>query len=145
MKENLIRYVRSLSIGGVLLEQISNLYDQCQSLVADAIEEIIVSEIIDKEGIKSYDLLYFFSNKYIIEIENFVSQPEIWIINRINPSYVKFTSTDFNMVEAQASSRLAVTAMWGSSMGGFGMNPKAAGQNCLHVLAVMKRYVISAF
>lgn len=140
MKVEFTSYVRSLGIGNTLLSHIGVLCDECQQLAIEPFEEMAVSEIVQADGSKSYDLLYFFSNEFVCEVENFVSNPVIWLASfREGPECAKFQKMDFDLKNPTATSRFSFEAHWGPF---FSIQPKACGENCLHLLKLAKRYVI---
>lgn len=143
MNETFSKYVRSLGIGEALFAHIEALSDQCQRLAPEPFEEIAVSEVVQQDGSKIYDLLYFFSNGFICEVENFVSNPTIWLAPlQSGPAWLKIEKVDFDLKEAKPTSRFSVDAHWWSA--GFTIHPKACGDNCTHLLKLTKRYLIRA-
>jgi hypothetical protein len=141
MKESFIKYAQSVGLGEPLQQLVDKLYTECLCIADDEIEEIIISDIVQQDGTRVYDILYFFSKSLVFEIENFVAQPKIWIaVLSPDPKAVLIVErTDFDLKEAKKSSRIFVQIRWGNS---FLINPKGSGDNCLHVFDVMKRFLV---
>jgi hypothetical protein len=144
MNDNFINYARSVvGLGDALIARVEGYYEQCQSLIIEPIEDIIVNDIIQQDGARLFDTLYFFTKGLAFEIVNFVSDPTIWIapLKSLNDGWVQIIQTDFDLKEAKPTSRISVVITWPGGLGG-SMSPKASGQNCVHVIDVLKRHVL---
>lgn len=112
MKDEFNTYLVSLDMTSVLIDRISKLYDIYEKIISEKneeIEDIFVSEYIDKEGARNYIDLWFFTKKYFLISHNFIQSDE-WTISYSYKSIRNLTMNmkDYDFIKATDKSRIQV-------------------------------------
>lgn len=135
-------YYKSLGMGPVLIEKMSAIQDQFMHIVDDPPQDVVVSEYVTDDGQRQYLGAFFFSNKFVYEVENLMSeQPKLWIAKLAdNIGSLGLTPRDYDFHEAKPASRLNLECQWhrGTS---FELNIKTSGENCSHLLQIITKYL----
>lgn len=72
MKEEFIKYLKSVDITETLRKRIETIYKFFGEICPDTITDIFISDYIKDDGSREYGSAWFFSNKYCMEAKQFV-------------------------------------------------------------------------
>lgn len=142
MNQEITNYLKSLGMGEILIEKIGTYYNNFYRIYGETMDDAVISEYINEDGQRQYESLFFFSENHVFEVSNFLlAESKMWIscLNG-NISYLGFTHKDFDYIAPTASSRLNVDTKWKQGTS-FILNIKASGNNCLHLLNIVQKYM----
>lgn len=109
MKPAFRAYLESVGIVGALLERVDAIIRFYESLPAQEILQIFVSEYVKEDGSREYEALWFFSMNFMMEAKGFVRGDDFDmapIAGRV--SYWRIQKSDYDFVRATEKSRLNV-------------------------------------
>jgi len=76
MKEESIKYLKFIGMGDILIgrvEEIYKFYEEILARLDDEIEDIFVTDNIQSDGLRQYESVFLFANKYVLEAKLFIS------------------------------------------------------------------------
>jgi hypothetical protein len=141
MKEGFTQYLTSIGIGEPIanrVEKIYEFYDEILRSMGDEIQDIFITDYIQKDGIRQYENLWFFSDKFVMEAKLFISQDDfdfLYLKQRV--SYLKVIKENYDFKEATELSRLNVE--WHSGRSGGLL--KASKENCSKLAEIVLKYL----
>lgn len=135
-------YYKSLGMGKLLIKKMSALHDQINSIMGDQPQDVVISEYVTEDGERQYTTVLLFTNKFVYEIENFISDsPKIWIAKLVkNIAYIALTPKDYNLMNVTKASRLNLECRWPQGLN-FILDIKTSGDNCKHLLEILNKYI----
>lgn len=142
MDKNFTDYYTSIGMGSVLIEKMSTIHDQFIHIVDDPPQDVVVSEYVTKDGQRQYIGAFFFSNEFVYEVENLMSEsPKIWIAKLTgNIGSFGLTPKDYDFHDAKPASRLNLECIWQRGTH-FVLDVKTSGDNCSHLLEIINKYL----
>ena len=141
MKSEFIEYCKTLGMGDSLIQSVSTLCEEQERLLSNRFEDVFVGDYITGEGKREYDTLHFFSKDFLVEIMNFIAEPQVWVA-KFSQSVMCMESTksEYDFLTCTDRSRWALEVRWASL--DFVIRPRASGNNCAQLLAVIRKYVL---
>jgi hypothetical protein len=136
MNQPFLDYLSSVGMASPLVARVAALEHECKLLTPEEITHYFVSEVIQQDATRQYLTLCFFTNHYVFELENFVSQPRLWIAKLDHVENCECEAMDFDFASARESSRLNAVLRWAGL--GYTLDLKASGQNCMQLVRVVK-------
>jgi hypothetical protein len=141
MRKEFIKYLVSIGIiTRALRERIETIHEYCKELCSNEITDIFITDYIKEDGLREYENLWFFSEKYCMEAKNFRAVEDLDIIpikKRITYWNIKMHNYDFK--KATNTSRLFLSIMFDVDMSG---DFKAAKENCDYLKEIIFKYVM---
>lgn len=141
MNNNFEEYLeRIVFVSDPIYEKIDDIYDLWMNLDSGLeIEDIFVSEYVDKKGIKEYQGVYFFTKEFILATEGFGKEYALLLmplINSITNIDMRLDSYDFN--RARPNSSMSLTANMDVSNY---FELRATHKNCDHLKKIFVKYI----
>lgn len=121
-----------------LLSRIRFVYDVASEMCPEEIEQVFVTDYINKDNTRTYESIWFFSKGYCLEAHNFVTENSIDIVplSKIYRFEVSFKDYDFK--KATPESRLQSSIQFQEqTVGDF----KAAKENCDVLRDILLKYI----
>ena len=140
MKEEFIKYLKSIGLTETLCKRIETIYEFYRDLCPDEITGIFVTDYIIEDGSREYENLWFFSKKYAMEAKQFITKDDFDILpikNRIN--YWTIQKWDYDFKKATEKSRLYLR--FDQDTGKYG-EFKASKENCDYLRDIILKYVL---
>jgi hypothetical protein len=112
MQEGFTQYLSSIGIGGPIanrVEEIYAFYDEILRRIGDEIQDIFMTDYIQQDGIRQYENLWFFSDKFVMEAKLFINKDDFdffYLKQRVD--YLRVTKENYDFKEATEQSRLNV-------------------------------------
>jgi len=139
MKEDFIRYLNSIDIPVPLRENIQKAYEFYQGICPDEITGIFVTDYVKKDGIREYENLWFFSEKYCMEAKQFVIKDDFDIVSIQKHVYRwRIEKRDYDFKEATDMSRLTLYFVLESQITA---GLKASKGNCDYLRDIFIKYI----
>lgn len=139
MKEEFIRYLRSINIPVPLGENIQKAYEFYKETCPDEITGIFVTDYMKKDGTREYENLWFFSEKYCMEAKQFIIKQD-FDITPIQKHVYRWSikKRDYDFKEATDNSRLTLHFFLGNNIIG---DLKASKENCDYLRNIFIKYI----
>lgn len=140
MKAEWSEYLEGIGIRALFMKRAEEVVDFYANLYRDHINDIFVSEYIDKDGNRQYEGMWLFSDERVCEAKNFLhednydsaiikNQVKLWRIKKI----------DYDFKSATSKSRLVVEFSLVTNISG---TLKASHSNCDHLRDSFTRYLL---
>ena len=139
MKEEFIKYLESIDITKSLQGRIERIYECYKKLCSNEITGIFITDYIKEDGLREYENLWFFSEKYCMEAKQFISTDNFDITpikKRIN--YLNIEKKYYDFKKATDKSRLFLRIGLGFEITG---ELKAAKENCDYLKKIILKYI----
>ena len=122
-----------------LLNRIQLVYDVASEMCPETIEQIFITDYINKENTRAYESIWFFSKGYCMEAKDFVTDYSIDIIP-INKKIYRYEIIlkDYDFKTATPESRLQLSIQFEEGLFG---DLKAAKENCDVLRDIILKYV----
>lgn len=133
-------YIDKLNLSRIMRERIDEVLIMNQRIISDDFKDIIINDTKSQDGEINYNSLWIFSEKYMIECKNFLSENNFDIAplnKKIYYAYIK--PFKFNLISADSSSSVEVYFNFSNSLSG---TLTATGLNCNQVLKIYKTYIL---
>jgi hypothetical protein len=144
-REQISQYLADLGMGEALIERGLSVVDDLESLVSDPIEHVFVSEYRDDEGNRHYESLWLFTQNYMSEAQNFLTDAISFdlVPARLGIARIEVSRESFDLATASEQSRLSVNVSFSASshpgiMGTF----KASASNCEVLTEIVRKYLM---
>src|SRR3990170_4856177 len=139
MKE-FAEYLRTLGMGDLLRERVATIQRTVKAICPEGLKYIFVSEYIQEDGSRQYEVLHFFSDNYAVEAKNFLTE-NMFEIEKIGHSIVNllFDSQEFDLQLPTEKSRLRVRYYTATNLQA---DFKASRENCTHLLTIVQNCLI---
>ena len=142
MEQALITYLESIGITGALTAKVEEVHNFYSQYLGCEINDIFVSEFINKDGSRVHENLWFFNQNFCYEAKLFNNQEDYdcdVIKDNINSFTIK--KIDFNIVanETNENSRMLLEFSFKNSTRGGNM--KASKENCRQLSIILKKYI----
>ncbi|AAM05291.1 hypothetical protein [Methanosarcina acetivorans] len=140
MNREFTDYLHNIGATGPIIDKAENAYKNCENICPEEIKGIFVSEYTEENGNRMYENLWFFSERYCMESKNFTQRDNIDITpyNKIIKRLF-IEKKDYEFTEANAQSRAILHFVLHMGIDG---TIKASGENCDHLLNIVKSYFI---
>ncbi|HUU28933.1 MAG TPA: hypothetical protein VM123_14070 [archaeon] len=143
MKSEFLKYLLSIGIKDPLIERINSIFEFYKKVCSEEIEKIFISEYIQKDGMRVYENLWFFSKSYIMEAKDFINTDDfdlVYIKNRMLGWTLQKKEYDFE--NSNEKSRFALTIKF---IGDVWAKLKASKENCNSLRDILFRYFLPNF
>ena len=141
MNEKLKRYLDSIGLKGELFVKVENAYRFFTEYLECEIEDIFVSEYINKEGVREYENIWFFNDDYCYEAKHFIMQEDFdSCVIKNNIDYFSIKKSNFDIISnlTADNSRMNLEFRLKNSMVVGDM--KASKSNCEQLAIIVKKY-----
>lgn len=133
-------YIDKLNISSTMRNRIDKVLIMNQKIINDDFKDIIINDTKNQDGALNYNSLWIFSEKYIIECKNFMSETNFDIAPlRKNVSYAYIKTSNFDLDSASLASTIEVYFSFEKDFSG---TLTASGINCNQVIKIYKTYII---
>jgi hypothetical protein len=143
MKEESIKYLKSIGMGDILIgrvEEIYKFYEEILTRLGDKIEDIFITDYIQSDQSRQYENILFFTSKYILEAKLFINQDDFDITpTKKRIVYIDIKKKDYDFKKAMDQSRLNVQILFG---GQIECQMKASRENCDYLRDITLTHII---
>jgi hypothetical protein len=141
--EEFRKYLGGIGMGAPLIERAEDVLSTVRRFLPEEPEFLFVSDFRDGEGNRNYSSLWVFTESYVSESHQFISQSKFDFIRRdMGISHISIDHEDYDLTTAQDSSRLKlviVFSRFGSDVGG---ELTASGSNCDELRQILTEYLL---
>ncbi|MCA0429190.1 MAG: hypothetical protein LCH32_01670 [Bacteroidetes bacterium] len=142
MEKAFIEYLETIGIKGDLLPKIENIYTFFEKYLEYKIENIFVSEYINKEGGRVYENLWFFNSDFCFEAKQFNTQEDFdSCILKHNIDYYSIKKTDFDIISNSTTDNSRMNLEFHFKNSSIGGDMKASRENCKKLSEIFKTYI----
>jgi hypothetical protein len=134
-------YLKKMGIrSGSLLSHLESRYTVVSGICPEEIESLFISQSFSPESEIVHDSMWLFSQNYCAEVKQVLSQEWHWDLTNLSNGiqWVDVKSESYNYDRADSSSRLLVTAAFGSRLT---MELKAIGESCDDLLRILRNHL----
>jgi hypothetical protein len=141
MNENWNKYLESIGLQESFIKRVDHVLEFYKKiLVSVEIGDIFISEYLNKDGIREYEALWFFSNQYIMEAKAFLVTDDFdFASGEKGVRYWNIKKKDYDFEKATELSRLNIEIAYTAGVGGL---LKASKENCDHLRYIFLKYII---
>lgn len=140
MKQEFYDYLNVIGVPQIAQAKVEEIYDFYNGLYPDVIEDILIEEYINADSTREYDCILFFSQDLILDVANFLNNPQYHIVNiqalKNSPS-ITMQINNYKPGEASDQSRLFINIL--HLNGGFSM--KTSKENCDYAWNIFNKYL----
>lgn len=129
MKIELLDYIKKFQEStSVLEEQVGNALDFAEKIAPEEIEHFLITEYKDSKGMRTFESLFFFTRKYLIEFRRILSEGIRVDMTCffLSIDLCNIASTDYNFTSGEEDSKLNIEA----SINNIFFELKATHWNC---------------
>jgi len=140
VKDAFLQYLKGISLTDVLINRIEKVISSYQQFYPEEIVDIYVSEFITEDGIREYDSLWLFSEKYCMEATKFITNDDFDITplkNQIHYIRIKKQEYDFNGITEK--SRLTIQISLEYPLSG---DLKGSKENCDYLMKILTKHIL---
>jgi len=139
MKQHFIEYCRAVGLSEVLLKRVESIVSFYADTVKVNVEDIFISEYIDKDGARQYESLWLFASSHWMEAKTFLVADIFDSADMQDViKYWKLEKTEYDFLQATEKSRLTVTV--GTEID-ISAEFKASKENCDYLRALFLKRV----
>jgi hypothetical protein len=140
MKNELIQYLKTISMSDALIARIQVVFQECQLICPEELISILVSEYIKDDDTREYEGLWLFSEKFIMEAKQFVTNDDFDLsVIKKNVTYCQITKKDFDFSKSSEKSRLSIQFSLSDNLG---CSLKSSKDNCDYLMKIITMHVI---
>lgn len=142
MRKEDIEYLESIGITGELLDRTRYVFNFYTKILGYDVEEIFVSEFINKDDSREYENLWLFSGDFCFEAKQFLTKMDYDVDVMRNSIYnfnIKANNINFEDNKIDNSSRIVFEAKinWERYM-----FIKASKSNCEKLIQIINKYIV---
>ncbi len=141
MKKEFIEYLESIGITGALTARVEEIFLIYSKVLGNSIDDIFVSEYLNKDGSRFYENLWFFNKEFCFEAKFFLTTDDL-DSDKIFRSVTNYTikKNDFDMVKNITSDKSRMMLDFGFIYQRHG-EMKASKENCKKLLEIFLTYI----
>ena len=140
MKDEFLQYLKRISLTDVLINRIEKIISSYLLLCPEEIVDIFVSEFIKEDGMREYESLWLFSEKYTMEAKQFIIQDDFDITPlKKRVYYIGIKKQDYDFKEITDKSRLTIDFTLEEMVQG---DLKGSKENCEYLLKVFVKHIL---
>ena len=140
MKPEHREYFLSLGMTNVLLDRVQTIYGFYENVCPENITNVFISEYINEDGSREYISLWLFSETFVMEAKQFVTQDKFDMASYRNVmNYWEIFKHDYDFGNGTDKSRLTLKA---STTAHTSFELKASKENCNHLKNVLMNIII---
>ncbi len=139
MKEEFRTYLEIIGLSEPLRKRVESILEYYKEICPEEITAIIVTDYIQEDGSRVYENLWFFSNSFIMESKQFISNDDFDITslkNRIE--YWQIQKSNYDFKKASETSRLYLKINIDTGVSG---SFKTSKENCDYLKDIIHRYI----
>ncbi|MDL1870913.1 hypothetical protein FBR05_01755 [Deltaproteobacteria bacterium PRO3] len=135
-------YFETIGLAEPLKQKVFEIWKAVEIICPEPLLDLFVCDYLTQDRVRKYEGLFIFSEKYLIEIENFISTGEMGIIRIADQrKTLQFQYKNYDFSAATTDSELSITLYiisdsWRSYF-------KSSGLNCDKLLELSKKYFIN--
>ena len=140
MKDDWVAYLESIDLTEVLRGKVQEVVCFYQQVHAEQIQDIFVTEYVDKAGNRQYGSVWLFSEELIMEAKRFVNAHDFDstpLKQRVHYWQIKKNEYDFQSATKESRMVLDIVLSPDTSC-----ELKASGKNCDYLKAVFIKHVV---
>jgi hypothetical protein len=128
MDEKFYIYMRVIGLTDSLIKRVEQIFAFYSEIIKIKIDDIFITDYIDKEGARHYENLWFFSKDVWMEAKNFVTTDNFDMAILKGPlKYWRVEKTDYDFLKVTEKSRLLIESSINEDIES---SFKAARENC---------------
>jgi hypothetical protein len=139
MKSEWTTYFKSLGMSSVLVQRATQACEAFSTICPDDIQDLVVSEYINQDGIREFEDLFLFTPRHIVRVTRFAVQDILDADATLPLGNLLIERTDFDFKQANDKSRLHVRY---ATMAHFVADLKASGQNCMALTRILRERLV---
>jgi len=140
MEKKILAYLKDIGLTKELVDRVESLYTSYQSISSEEITDLFITDYLTKERKRIYENLWFFSENYIMEAKQFISQDNLDIApNKKNIIYFQVEKKDYDLKKASEKSRINLNIRFGAILRG---DLKASEKNCDYLWKIVKDHFL---
>ena len=141
MEQTLNTYLVSIGITGALAAKVETIYEFYNQYLGCQIDNIFVSDFINKDGSRVYENLWFFNSSFCYEAKQFNTQDD-FDTDIIKDAITWFTvkKNDFDIIGNTTTENSRMFLEFGLLSGRQG-DMKASKENCKQLSLILKKYI----
>jgi hypothetical protein len=144
IEKQLREYLLQLNLGKPIADRVIGFFHQCQLLSDNSIEDLFISQTMNRDGTQAYSNLVFCSKTTLYEVNAFVSNATIEMVRWCNVFFAQYAPTMFSPDDAVSNpstgATVVATIVWQDNR--YNLRLHATGANCKNLYAILKQYVV---
>lgn len=139
MKAEWVEYLESIGVKGPFLKRVEEVLDFYVKVHPAAIQDIFVTEYMDKDGNRQYESVWLFSETSMMEAKQFLKEDDFdSAAAGKQVQYWRIKKEEYNLKQASAKSRMMLEFSLASGIRG---ELKASRENCDHLKNVFLKHI----
>lgn len=140
MKTDWSEYLDSIGITGLFLKRVEEVLSFYQKVYSDQVQDILVTEYLDKEGNRHYESVWLFSETSIMEAKQFLQEDSFDSATLSKQvTHWRVEKTDYDFDKASTKSRMVLHFALVSRLSS---ELRASRENCDHLKALFFKYIV---
>ncbi|MBU1226565.1 MAG: hypothetical protein KJ698_05065 [Actinobacteria bacterium] len=139
MNSDFTDYLTEIEMPGPLIERVEYFHNLYTDLIRSEPERVFVSDLIQEDGSRSYDSLWFFTGSEVMEAHRFLDAESFDLDSASKITYWRVEKESYTVGSATAASRMRFVF---STEGGSTGDLKATGSNCDRLWTLMKEWFV---
>ena len=140
MKPEIKSYCESIGLTAPFLKRIEEFHEIITEMIKEEPVEVFIEEYVNEEGVRIYTDASFFSERYYIAINEFLTNDRIFLHNlKVKVESILITKQDYDFKKATEKSRLNLEVRYAAQVIG---HYKASKENCDFLWKVVCKYFI---
>lgn len=141
MEKALNMYLESIGITGALVAKVEAIYNFYNQYLGCKIDDIFVSEYINKDGSRVFENLWFFNSNFCYEAKQFNSQDDFDTdIIKDGITWFIIKKNDFDIIANTTTENSRMILEFGLLSGRQG-DMKASKENCKQLSLIFKKFI----
>lgn len=143
MKGEWIDYLKSVDVSETLQAHIQSVFEEFSPFFSEEIDRIFISDLIDEEGIRRHNNLWYFSKSYSHETKDITSGDNIDVVKHSSKIIrIKISRENFGFTDYNDKSRLFVQVEFSGGLSG---ELRATRNNCVVLADIIKNVYLPEF
>jgi len=140
MKNDFLEYLKKLGMSSPFQERVKQILEFYMTCCGIDAKDIFISDYIDSEGKRLYESLWLFTEDFVCEAKQFLTQ-DIFDAMPIKNNFLRWEiqKTEYDFKHTYPKSRLTVSIYFGENIAG---NLKASGDNCDDLRNIFRKYIL---
>lgn len=140
MNSDFNKYLTDIGLTSVAIERTDEILDFYQTILKLNISDIFISEYVNNENNKIFENLWLFTSNQVGEAKDFLNRDDFDLVTLENSiTYFQIEKEEFNFIDANTKSRLHIHI---SDKSKTTCDLKASHNNCIHLKAIMEKYIL---
>lgn len=144
MNKEQLQYLESVGITGPLIAKVEAVYQFYSKFIGTQIDDIFVSEYLNKDGSRVFENLWFFNDHYCYEAKQFMSTDDYDAdLIRKSIAWYSVKKTDFDIVADSYNDNSRMILTFGFAVTARTGEMKASRVNCKKLAYILKKYILA--